>query len=119
MIPTLTIMADFMGVAGGHFYSDVVLGIDMHHYWYNSARLSTGSTCSRVCSRVFSLGRRLRMVSCYQGFNCDPGAEGVGRASTASFVYSFVLILILDLFLGIFLDKFYFVLFPQRTPQLF
>jgi phospholipid/cholesterol/gamma-HCH transport system permease protein len=45
------------------------------------------------------------MVACYQGFHCDAGAEGVGRAATASFVYSFVLILILDLFLGILLES--------------
>lgn len=32
MIPTLTIMADFMGIAGGYFYSDYVLGIDPHFY---------------------------------------------------------------------------------------
>ena len=37
LIPTLTVMADFMGVAGGHFYSVNILGIDIHHYWHNSA----------------------------------------------------------------------------------
>ena len=36
MIPTLVIMADFMGVVGGYFYSVVILGIDQHHYWRNS-----------------------------------------------------------------------------------
>ena len=44
------------------------------------------------------------MVSCHRGFNCGAGAEGVGRATIASFVYSFVLILMLDLFLNILLD---------------
>ena len=113
LIPTLTVMADFMGVAGGHFYSIWVLGIDTHHYWHNSASfvgwfdLFTG-----IFKSVF-FGSAIAMVSCYQGFNCTPGAEGVGRASTASFVYSFVMILILDLFLGISLDKLYFILFPN------
>src|SRR3954453_9167201 len=32
LIPTLTIMADFMGVVGGWFYSTQMLGIDNHHY---------------------------------------------------------------------------------------
>ncbi len=41
MIPTLTLMADFMGVAGGHFYSVWILGIDIHHYWSNSADFVT------------------------------------------------------------------------------
>jgi phospholipid/cholesterol/gamma-HCH transport system permease protein len=54
-------------------------------------------------------------VSCYQGFNCRPGAEGVGRAATSAFVVSFVLILALDLMLGICLDSFYFMLWPEAT----
>src|SRR6185369_694437 len=38
LIPSLTIMADFMGVVGGAFYGIGVLGIDSHHYWENSQR---------------------------------------------------------------------------------
>ncbi len=118
MIPTLTIMADFMGVAGGYFYSDFVLGIDPHFYWYNSAQFVGWFDLFTGLFKSIFFGSAIALVSCYQGFNCDPGAEGVGRASTASFVYSFVLILILDLFLGIMLDNLYFVLFPQGA-QLF
>ena len=32
VIPSLTVMADFMGVVGGYFYSVFALGIDKHHY---------------------------------------------------------------------------------------
>ena len=113
MIPTLTIMADFMGVAGGYFYSYLVLDIDTHYYWYNSAQFVGWFDLFTGLFKSFFFGAAIAMVSCYQGFNCSPGAEGVGRASTASFVYSFVLILMLDLGLGIFLDKFYFVFFPS------
>ena len=115
MIPTLTVMADFMGVAGGYFYSYLILGIDTHFYWYNSAQFVGWYDLFTGIFKSFFFGSAIAMVSCYQGFNCDPGAEGVGRASTASFVYSFVLILMLDLGIGIFLDKFYFVLFPAGT----
>ncbi|MFO0455382.1 MAG: ABC transporter permease, partial [Planctomycetota bacterium] len=58
-------------------------------------------------------GAAIAMVSCYQVFHCSAGAEGVGRAATASFVYSFVLILFLDLVLGIALDAIYFTIFPE------
>ena len=37
LIPSLTIMADFMGAVGGYWYSVFMLGIDMHHYWQNSS----------------------------------------------------------------------------------
>ncbi len=113
LIPTLTIMADFMGVAGGHFYSVNVLGIDVHHYWHNSAKFVSNFDLFVGLFKSIFFGSAIAMISCYQGFNCQPGAEGVGRASTAAFVYSFVVILVLDLFLGITLDSIYFTIYPE------
>lgn len=118
LIPTLTVMADFMGVAGGHFYSVNVLGIDIHHYWHNSAKFVTNFDLFVGLFKSIFFGSAIALVSCYQGFNCKPGAEGVGRASTSSFVYSFVAILILDLFLGIALDSIYFTLYPEGVGLL-
>jgi phospholipid/cholesterol/gamma-HCH transport system permease protein len=63
-------------------------------------------------------GAAIAVIGCYRGFNCDPGAEGVGRAATTAFVYSFVMILLLDLLLGIALDGIYFTLWPE-APKLF
>lgn len=111
LIPLLTIMADFMGVAGGHFYSVLVLGIDMHHYWYNAALFVGAYDIFVGIFKSIFFGAAIAMVSCYQGFHCAAGAEGVGRAATASFVYSFVLILFLDLLMGILLDAIYFTFF--------
>lgn len=113
LIPTLTIMADFMGVAGGHIYSVWVLEIDVHHYMSNSAKFVTTFDLGVGLFKSLFFGAAIGMVSCYQGFHCTAGAEGVGRASTASFVYSFVMILALDLFLGISIDAIYLSLFPE------
>ena len=63
-------------------------------------------------------GAAIALIGCYRGFHCTPGAEGVGRAATAAFVYSFVMILLLDLLLGIALDGIYFTLWPE-APKLF
>jgi len=118
LIPTLTVMADFMGVAGGHFYSVNILGIDIHHYWHNSAKVVTNFDLFVGLLKSIFFGSAIAMVSCYQGFNCSEGAEGVGAASTNSFVFSFVAILILDLFLGITLDSIYFTFYPEGTSLL-
>jgi phospholipid/cholesterol/gamma-HCH transport system permease protein len=118
LIPTLTVMADFMGVAGGHFYSVNVLGIDIHHYWHNSAKFVTNFDLFVGLFKSVFFGAAIAMVSCYQGFNCTDGAEGVGSASTSSFVYSFVAILVLDLFLGIALDSVYFTMYPEGASLL-
>jgi phospholipid/cholesterol/gamma-HCH transport system permease protein len=115
LIPALTIMADFMGVVGGYFYSVIVLGIDSTHYMENSRNyVGAFDLFSGVFKSLF-FGAAIAVVSCYRGFHCDPGAEGVGRAATSAFVISFVLILILDFFLGIALDDFYMMLWPDGT----
>jgi phospholipid/cholesterol/gamma-HCH transport system permease protein len=113
MIPSLTIMADFMGVAGGYFYSVHVLGIDMHHYFQNSEEyVGAFDIFSGVFKSLF-FGISIALVSCHRGFHCDAGAEGVGRAATTAFVYSFVIILVLDLGLGVFLDAVYNSIWPE------
>jgi phospholipid/cholesterol/gamma-HCH transport system permease protein len=113
LIPTLTIMADFMGVVGGWFYSVLLLRIDAHHYWEKSQEMvGNFDVFSGIVKSLF-FGAALSLISCYRGFNCAPGAEGVGRAATSAFVLSFVMILALDLGLGIFLDALYLLLWPE------
>jgi phospholipid/cholesterol/gamma-HCH transport system permease protein len=118
MIPMLTIIADFMGIVGGYFYSVMILNIDMHHYWQNSERfVGTWDLMSGVVKSFF-FGGAIALVSCHRGFHCGPGAEGVGQATISSFVYSFVLILALDLFLNIGLDAVYYSLWPGGSTLL-
>ena len=119
LIPTLTIMADFMGVVGGAVYSIYQLGIDSHHYWENSQQfIGVYDLFSGVFKSLF-FGATIALISCHRGFNCDPGAEGVGRAATSAFVYSFVIILVLDLELGILLDAIYVMIWPEgKSPVL-
>ena len=113
LIPTLTIMADFMGVVGGWFYSVLLLNIDAHHYWEKSQEMvGSFDVFSGIFKSLF-FGAALSLISCYRGFHCAPGAEGVGRAATSAFVLSFVMILALDLGLGIFLDALYLLLWPE------
>jgi phospholipid/cholesterol/gamma-HCH transport system permease protein len=100
MIPTLTIMGDFMGIVGGYFYSVIVFGIDKHHYWYNSSLVVDTMDLLNGVIKSFFFGGAIALVSCHRGFHCGAGAEGVGQATIASFVYSFVLILVFDLLLN-------------------
>jgi len=115
LIPALTVMAVFMGVVGGYFYSVVILGIDKHHYLLNTQEfVESWDLFSGILKSEF-FGIAIALISCYQGFNCSAGAEGVGKAATAAFVHSFVIILALDLFLGISLDSFYFLMWPEGS----
>jgi phospholipid/cholesterol/gamma-HCH transport system permease protein len=112
LIPALTVMADFMGIVGGYFYSVMVLGIEHGPYLNNSREFVGGFDFFSGIFKSFFFGGIIAVVSCYRGFHCQAGAEGVGRAATASFVHSFVLILAVDLFLNILMDAIYFTLWP-------
>ena len=115
LIPGLTVMADLMGVIGGGVYSVYFLGIDSHYYWfYSSSFVGRFDLFAGMIKSMF-FGVIIALISCHQGFNCDPGAEGVGKAATASFVLSFVCILFVDLMLGILLDGFYSMLWAPPT----
>lgn len=112
LIPALTVMADFMGIVGGYFYSVMVLGIEHGPYLNNSRDFVSGFDFFSGIFKSFFFGGIIAIVSCYRGFHCQAGADGVGRAATASFVHSFVLILAVDLFLNILMDAFYFTMWP-------
>ena len=105
LIPALTIMADFMGIVGGAFYSVYLLNIDWHYYLIHSQHYVRGFDVFAGVFKSLFFGGAISLISCYHGFHCDPGAEGVGRAATTAFVYSFVVILMLDVVLAIGLDS--------------
>jgi phospholipid/cholesterol/gamma-HCH transport system permease protein len=113
LIPSLTIMAVFMGVVGGAAYCIFLLNIDMHHYMRNAKSfVENWDLFYGVVKSVF-FGATIGILSCYRGFNCKAGAEGVGQAATTAFVQSFVMIIGLDLFLSIALDSVYSWIWPQ------
>lgn len=118
LIPTLTIMADFMGVVGAAFYSVYILGIDERGYWEHTQKLVGNFDLFMGVAKSLFFGAAIAVISCHRGFHCDPGAEGVGRAATKAFVASFVMILFLDLLLGIVLNQIYASLWPEGTSFL-
>lgn len=118
LIPALTVMADFMGIVGGYFYSVIILGIDHAQYLQNSRDFVGGFDLFCGVFKSIFFGATIAIVSCYRGFHSQAGAEGVGRAATAAFVLSFVLILAFDLMLNIILDAIYFSIWP-RGARLF
>ena len=118
LIPALTIMADFMGIVGGYFYCVIVFGIDHAAYLNHSREGVVGFDLFGGIFKSFFFGAIIAVVSCYQGFHCEPGAEGVGKAATSAFVLSFVLILAIDLALNILLDRVYFAFYPSGASLL-
>lgn len=115
MIPSLTVMAMFMGVVGGAFYCIYVFDVDAYFYFTNSQESTSEWDLIYGIVKSIFFGAAIAVISCYRGFHADSGAEGVGRAATSAFVQSFVVILILDLFLSITLDQIYVMIFPGEA----
>lgn len=101
LIPVLTILADGIGMLGGWAVSVYALGVSDHYYWLYSDSFVTAFDCWSGVAKSLSFGAAIAVVACHRGFHCGAGAEGVGRAATEAFVYSFIAILVLDFILGV------------------
>lgn len=100
MIPSLTIVSNLCGVVGGFLVTTRVYSADATAYWRYSAQFVTWWDISSGLIKSVFFGAAIGLIACYKGFNCKPGAEGVGRATTEAFVMSFVAIIILSLVLA-------------------
>ncbi|MFA5311297.1 MAG: ABC transporter permease [Candidatus Omnitrophota bacterium] len=108
MLPLLTLYADAIGILGSYLICVFRLGISSSIYlrvtfealWYKD--IFTG-----LFKTIF-FGMIIAIISCYEGFNVRGGAEGVGRATTRSVVFSFIMIIVADC---VFTALFYFI-FP-------
>ncbi len=107
LTPLLTAYADLMGVFGAWLITVKVYGQDSGPYWQNTQQVvELWDLYSGLLKSLF-FGGAIGMISCYKGFNCQRGAEGVGQACTQAFVASFIAILALDFFLNIVINGLY------------
>ncbi|CAG0998614.1 Intermembrane phospholipid transport system permease protein MlaE [Phycisphaerales bacterium] len=100
VIPALTVVSNLCGVIGGFLITTRFYDADQQLYWrYSEAFISWYDVFSGLVKSVF-FGAGIGLVSCWKGFACKPGAEGVGEATTDSFVTSFITIIIMSLVLA-------------------
>jgi phospholipid/cholesterol/gamma-HCH transport system permease protein len=55
------------------------------------------------------------LISCYKGFTCKQGAQGVGQACTEAFVASFISILAIDFTLAVIFKAIYDIFWPMKS----
>jgi len=105
LTPMLTLYADFTGALGGWFVCVIQGGVDSGPYQAYTAEVVENFDLFSGLLKSLFFGAAIGAISCYKGFYCKPGAEGVGRACTAAFVASFVSILIMDYVLAVILQS--------------
>lgn len=118
LIPLLTLMADFMGVIGGAAVCTQVMGVDSFAYWKHSRDYVEGLDILAGVLKSLFFGSAIALISCHRGFNSTAGAEGVGKAATEAFVFSFMAILFLDFVLGLAWNTTYRAIWPQASGLL-
>ena len=107
LTPILTIFSDGIGVLGGWLVSTQALGINSFFYWENTREILKTWDIWVGIIKSFFFGGLIGLISCYKGFTCGPGAEGVGRATTVAFVTTFISILVSNFFLAVLLRHIY------------
>ena len=96
LTPFLIIYADLLGILGGYLVSVIHLGINSKAYWEYSAQGVELWDVTTGILKGFFFGGAIALISCYKGFTCKEGAQGVGEACTEAFVGSFICILALN-----------------------
>ena len=96
MLFFLTIISDLVGLSGGAFISQFLLGLDAHQYWSNAYQTLVFEDVFMGLMKPVIFGFIIATVGCYYGLSAKGGTQGVGRATTQAVVAASVLILVLD-----------------------
>jgi len=108
MLPLLTVYADLVGIFGSYLICTAKLGISSSMYIHVTFDALLLKDLFTGLFKTIFFGMIIAIVSCYEGFNVEGGAEGVGKATTRAVVTTFILIIAADCF---FTALFYFI-FP-------
>jgi phospholipid/cholesterol/gamma-HCH transport system permease protein len=96
MLPTLVVLADFVGVSSAYFVATQVTNVTSRDF-IEGLRLGFG-TFQVVYSllKATMFGMAIALVCAYEGYITEAGAEGVGRSTAKAVVIASVSILVLD-----------------------
>lgn len=92
-LPILVLVADIIGVFGGYVVGTGRLGFSAGSYLKNTFDFLEVIDVTSGLVKAAVFGFIIALMGCYQGYNSQGGAEGVGRATTNAVVASSVLIL--------------------------
>jgi phospholipid/cholesterol/gamma-HCH transport system permease protein len=114
LTPALIVYADLLGILGGYFVSVIQFKINAGAYWdYSAMGVELWDIGTGIFKGLF-FGGAIALISCYKGFTCREGAQGVGEACTEAFVGCFISILALNYVFAVVLGTIYKTFWPLR-----
>lgn len=99
-MPLLALIFSAVAIYGGYLVGVEWLGVDSGAFWGNmksSVDFYEDVVNGIIKSVVF--GTVITWIAVYQGYDCMPTSEGIGRATTKTVVYASLAVLGLDFFL--------------------
>ncbi|HPN40301.1 MAG: ABC transporter permease [Candidatus Cloacimonetes bacterium] len=94
--PMLTVFADLVSIICAWYFSWVRYGIHWHTFFNNMKSYFEPFDLWSGLIKSAVFGFLITTISCYFGDRSSGGAEGVGKSTTLTVVYSSVTILIMD-----------------------
>jgi phospholipid/cholesterol/gamma-HCH transport system permease protein len=101
-LPVLSIIFSAVAIYGGYFIGVEWLGLDSGSFWSNmqsAVNFRADVLSGIIKSVVFAFV--IIWVSVFQGFSCQPTAEGISQATTRTVVFSSLAVLALDFLLTV------------------
>ncbi|MGD9602101.1 MAG: MlaE family ABC transporter permease [Gammaproteobacteria bacterium] len=105
MMPALVVFADLSALLGGAVYCNLELGLSYVAYWDQVTTFLTADDVWQGVTKSMVFALIVALVGLSSGFGVTGGAEGVGRATTRSVVWSISYIILADMLFTYFLNR--------------
>ena len=105
MVPFLVIIANFIAIMGALAVSTIGVNVSLETFIYGFKYSFELQDFINGLTKAAVFGTCIGLVGCYEGFNAQGGAQGVGQATTSSVVISSVLILVFNFVFAVILFR--------------
>ncbi len=105
-LPCLVIIADIAGITGGLLTSKLLLNVSPSLYLQLTFEAIEIRILVYSIIKSFTFGAIIASLACYYGIKVRGGAEGVGRETTNSVVFSMIFIILANLVFSMFYNMY-------------
>jgi len=96
MFPLLTIYANLVGIVSAYFFAWLRYSIHTHTFFSSMRNYFEPTDLWGGLAKSIVFGFIITSIGCFEGSRTEGGAEGVGKATTQTVVWSAILVLVMD-----------------------
>ena len=104
-MPLLTVVADMVGMAGGAMISTNMFNVTVETYTESAKGIITSLDFLSGLVKAMVYGAIIATIACDRGLHAHDGAEGVGRATTATVVLGVIFVLVANMVMTTFIQS--------------